>query len=191
MGQAFFSRCPPNSERSADRILHVNAPASRDSNRSYSEAAITDAGHALVHRGQHRPPALAGVRHPAAEVLQLGRLGEGGRGQVDQPGADHRAPPPHLGDLGQVDLVLVGLGWRSGAVSASTSRWCRPTSALLMIDRPSAIAAIMPYSMPLCTILTKWPGAVRPAVQVALLGGAALAAGPAWAAHCPGPARWS
>ena len=48
-------------------------------------------------------------------------------------------------------------GSRSGAVSASTSCWCRPASACLMMDRPSAIAAIMPYSMPLCTILTKWP----------------------------------
>src|SRR5580658_12172 len=30
--------------------------------------------HALVHRGQHRPPALAGVGHPPAEVVQVGRL---------------------------------------------------------------------------------------------------------------------
>src|SRR5262249_35853170 len=44
MGQAFFSRCPPNSERSADRTFQVNSPASRESNRSYSDAAITDAG---------------------------------------------------------------------------------------------------------------------------------------------------
>src|ERR1700749_2795270 len=31
-----------------------------------------------------------------------------------------------------------------------------------MMDRPSAIAAIMPYSMPLCTILTKWPAPAGP-----------------------------
>ena len=31
-----------------------------------------------------------------------------------------------------------------------------------MIDRPSAIAAIMPYSMPLCTILTKCPAPFGP-----------------------------
>src|SRR5262249_57935260 len=67
-------------------------------------------GHALAHRGQPGPPALAGVGHPAAEVGQVGRVGEGGGGQVDQPGADHRAAPPHLGDLADVDLVLVGPG---------------------------------------------------------------------------------
>src|ERR1700758_1050531 len=44
MDQAFFSACPPNSERMADRIFPVNAPASRDSNRSYREAAMTEAG---------------------------------------------------------------------------------------------------------------------------------------------------
>jgi len=36
--------CPPNSERSADRTFQVNSPLSRESNRSYSEAAITEAG---------------------------------------------------------------------------------------------------------------------------------------------------
>src|SRR6516164_11318045 len=44
MGQAFFSAWPPNSERIADRTLPVNAPMSRDSNRSYSDAAMTEAG---------------------------------------------------------------------------------------------------------------------------------------------------
>src|SRR5581483_2483607 len=42
--QAFFSACPPNSERRADRTCPVNAPRSLDSNRSYSEAAMTEAG---------------------------------------------------------------------------------------------------------------------------------------------------
>src|SRR5215471_17168688 len=43
-GHFFFSACPPNSERSADRIFPVNAPLSRDSNRWYSEAEITGDG---------------------------------------------------------------------------------------------------------------------------------------------------
>ena len=49
-------------------------------------------------------------------------------------------------------------GSRSGVFSASCVAFsCRPMPAPLMIDSPSAIAAIMPYSMPLCTILTKCP----------------------------------
>ena len=50
MNQAFFSMCPPNSERIADRIFPVNAPLSLDSNRSYSEAAMTEAGTACPPR---------------------------------------------------------------------------------------------------------------------------------------------
>ena len=44
-----------------------------------------------------------------------------------------------------------------------------PTSALCRMFRPSAKAAIIPYSMPLWTILTKCPAPDGAAVQVALL----------------------
>ena len=33
-----------------------------------------------------------------------------GRRQVEQPGGDHAAAPPHLGDVGQIEVVLVVLG---------------------------------------------------------------------------------
>ena len=39
-----------------------------------------------------------------------------------------------------------------------------------MISKPSAYACIIPYSMPLWTIFTKWPGAGRADVRVAVLG---------------------
>ena len=38
------------------------------------------------------------------------------------------------------------------------------------MSKPSAIACIMPYSMPLWIILTKWPAPLGPGVQIALLG---------------------
>ena len=37
-----------------------------------------------------------------------------------------------------------------------------PASAWWMIERPSAIAAIIPYSTPLWTIFTKWPAPFGP-----------------------------
>ena len=43
------------------------------------------------------------------------------------------------------------------AVSASISRCRFPASAFAMMFSPSAYAAMSPYSMPLCTIFTKWP----------------------------------
>ena len=45
-----------------------------------------------------------------AKSSSCGRAGEGVGGQVDEPRADDRAAPPDLGHLGDVDVVLVGLG---------------------------------------------------------------------------------
>ena len=56
-----------------------------------------------------------------------------------------------------------------------------------MMFRPSAIADIMPYSIPLCTILTKWPGAAGPAVQVALRRGAVAVVRPGVGSALPSP----
>ena len=53
-------------------------------------------------------------------------------------------------------------GRSSGAVSASASRVAAPALAFAMMLRPSAYAAISPYSMPLCTIFTKWPAPFGP-----------------------------
>src|SRR5216683_1229023 len=53
-------------------------------------------------------------------------------------------------------------GARSGVVSASTASARVPTLALRKMPSPSAYAAISPYSIPLCTILTKWPAPLAP-----------------------------
>src|SRR5580698_785404 len=130
-------------------------------------------GHGLVHRGQHRPPALARVRYPAAEVVQVGRLGERGRGQVDQPGADHRAAAPHLGDIADVDVVLVG-------PRVAQRRGLRVDLVLVqahvgLLDDRQALGDRGHHAVLDAVVhhLDEVPGAVRPAVQVTLLGGAA------------------
>ena len=53
-------------------------------------------------------------------------------------------------------------GRSSGAVSASMSRCRLPMSAFAMMLRPSAYAAMSPYSMPLWTIFTKCPAPFGP-----------------------------
>ena len=53
-------------------------------------------------------------------------------------------------------------GSRSGVVSASTSWVPLPALACLMMLSPSAMEAIIPYSIPLCTIFTKWPAPFGP-----------------------------
>src|SRR5207302_5043618 len=48
--------------------------------------------------GLDRPPSFACVLHPAFDSRKVGVLGETARDQVEQPGADHAARPPRLGD---------------------------------------------------------------------------------------------
>ena len=71
-------------------------------------------------------------------------LDQGHRGEVQQPRADDAPAPPDLGDLGDVEVVAVGLGELLGL-------------ALRKMSNPSAYACIRPYSIPLWTILTKCP----------------------------------
>ena len=148
----------------------LNSPSPRDSNRSISAAVMTGRGHALVDRRQHRPPALAGVGDPAGEVVELGRAGQrvGDRGR---PATSRRREPRRhtSATSADVDLVLVGLGiaQRRG-LRVDERAVAVPASACLMMLSPSAMAAIIPYSIPLWTIFTKWPAPLGPAVQIAL-----------------------
>ena len=119
-------------------------------------------GDADLDRGDRRPPALARVGDPALVVVQRrGRVQRLG-GQIEQPRSDDAAAAPDLGHVGRVDVIAVVLRILERRVSASMSCWCRPASAFLMMFRPSAYAAIRPYSMPLWTIFTKWPAPFGP-----------------------------
>ena len=73
----------------------------------------------MVRTGAGTPSSIAAieVQRPSpesetrpGEVGEVGRFLHRRRGQVEQPGADHAAAPPDLGDLGQVEVVLVVLG---------------------------------------------------------------------------------
>src|SRR5262249_16325899 len=55
------------------------------------------------------PAALARVGDAAGEVLQ-GRIGrERGRREIEEPGGDDAAAPPDLGDVAEVEVILVVL----------------------------------------------------------------------------------
>ena len=104
----FFSAWPPNSLRMADRILSVKSPRCRDSNRSNSDVVMTGAGtpSSTAARTVHRPSPESETR-----PLKLSRSGERASASAirsDQPRPDHRSAPPHLGHLGDVDVVLIG-----------------------------------------------------------------------------------
>ena len=107
-----FSRWPPNSARSAESRRFPNS-----SGAARAEALVERRGqhvrrHAGLHRGLDRPAPLAGIRDAALEARELRVLAQRARREVEQPGADHAAAPPQLGDLGQVERVLEVLGMR-------------------------------------------------------------------------------
>ncbi|CAO5247632.1 hypothetical protein FAGKG844_420034 [Frankia sp. AgKG'84/4] len=136
-------------------------------------------GHALLDRGQHRPAALTGVGDPAAELRQLGVGVQGGGGEVQQPGGDHAATAPDLGDRGGVEVVLVVLRVAErgrlrvvlGRLAADV-RLLQDGEALGESGHHAVLDAVVDH-------LHEVPGTVRPAVQVALfrLGRLAGAAG--------------
>ena len=61
--------------------------------------------------------ALAGIRDATAELFQLLVLGQRRGGQVEQPGRDHAATPPHLGDIGHVEVETLILGQLVGRLA--------------------------------------------------------------------------
>ncbi len=56
------------------------------------------------------PAALAGILDKAGEMSELRIARQGRRAEIEQPGRDHAAAPPDLGDVGQVELEALVLG---------------------------------------------------------------------------------
>ena len=94
--------------------------------------------------------------------------------QVEQPRGDHAAAPPDLGDVGEIEVVLVVLGiaqrrrFGVDGMRASCRHWprCRIVHALGIGGHHAVLDAVVHH-------LDEMAGAVGPAVQIALLGRAA------------------
>src|SRR4051794_31022803 len=63
---------------------------------------------AAVDRFEHGPAAFARVVDVSAQVLEARVTTESELGQLEQPGANHAASVPELGDLLEVVLELLG-----------------------------------------------------------------------------------
>ncbi len=103
----------------------------------------------------HRPTALAGIGDATLEAGQIGIDGEGVGGEIDQPRRDHAAPAPHLGDRRQIEVVLIGEAVGQRRRLGVGRMIVRPMPAGVEDAEALGRAAIIPYSMPLWTILTK------------------------------------
>ena len=116
------SAWPPNCVRIADRSRSAKSASPRELKRSKSAAASTLAG------TPSRPPrAPSSVPRPSPTrcPLNSSRPGDSASargGQVEQPRGHHAAAPPHLGDLGDVDVVPVVAAGRAAARSRRRRR---------------------------------------------------------------------
>jgi hypothetical protein len=134
--------------------------------------------YALVDGGLDRPAALARIGDAAAEVVEPWIVGQGARGEVEQPGADHAAAPPELRNLREIEVVLVVLGVLEGrglrvgrTVRGSRVRVVQHAEPLRVGGHHSVLDAVVDH-------LHEVAGAVGSAVQVALLRAAAALPAP-------------
>ena len=119
----------------------------------------------------HRPSPESDTR--PANCERAGSFDQGGRRQIQQPRRDHAAAPPHLGDVPQIEVVLVVLG-------VAQRRRLGVDRVLLLADvgvaqdaQPLGIGRHEAVLDAVVDHLDEVAGAGRPAVQIALFGGAA------------------
>ena len=95
-------------------------------------------GHGLVDAAMivQRPSPESDTR--PANFDRPGSSTQCGGGQVQQPGGDHAAPPPHLGDVAEVEVVLVVLGVAQGRGLGVDLVRALPMLAALRTPSPSA-----------------------------------------------------
>src|SRR5438132_871264 len=130
-------------------------------------------GYRLVDGGLDRPASLARVRDPAGEFREGRILHQRGCRQIEQPRGDHAATPPHLGDLAQIEIVLV--------VLRVPQRRRLGVDRMRSLSRVGAVQDAQAFGIrrhdavldSVVNHLDERAGAVRSAVEIALLGGAA------------------
>src|SRR5512133_123325 len=147
---------PPNWFRSAAATLAENLISSRDWKRAKSDAAITGTGtFSLI--------ASLIVHRPSPESSTYGAMSSSFEPCVSN--AECRSSSSHertTEPLRQIPEI---------------SYASRSYSECSMISKPSAYDCIRPYSMPLCTIFTKWPAPDGPTCAYPWSGASALKMG--------------
>src|SRR5262249_34453267 len=128
---------------------------------------------AFVDGGLDGPAAFAGIGDVAFELCEGGVFHEGGRGQVEKPGGDDAAAPPDLCDVADIELVLVVFGIAQGGrlgvdvahMFADVST-LEDTKAFGVGGHDAVFDAVVDH-------FDEVARAVGPAMEIALLGGAA------------------
>ena len=163
-GRYFFSSWPPNCLRIAESSLLPKSASSLRREACEQRGRDHRRGHALRRSRRRRPPAFARIAtHGRANPSRVGDSWSA----VAVRSSSHDAttltraarPPRPWRRRGRSGRARVA---RAAPSRRRVSRSACPTSAWWRMLRPSAYAAIRPYSMPLCTIFTKWPAPAGP-----------------------------
>src|SRR5262252_5875067 len=157
----------PKSHRREKLVLIIGITARGEA--FIKRCAENRSRHGLVDSGLDGPPAFAGVRHAAGEFFEVGIFDQRGRRQIEQPRSYDAASSPNLGDLAQVQIVLVVFGiaqWRGFGINR----------ILLLPDIGAAqntqAFSIGSHDAVLDTVVNHFDevaGAVRTAVKITLL----------------------
>ena len=126
-------------------------------------------GDALLDRGLQGPAALAGVADAAGVVLEHRRLVQRLRGEVEEPGGDHRPPAPELRDRGEVELVTVVVRVAQGRGLGVGLLVVQPHVRVLEHVQALGVRLHDPVLDPVVDHLHEVPGPGRAAVEPALL----------------------
>src|ERR1700742_256009 len=143
--------------------------------------------HALLDRRDRGPAPLPRVGHAAAVLGQLRALGERRRGQVEQPGADHRAASPDLGDRRDVEVEFVELGLVERRRLGVVEPFGFARVGVLEDVQALRVGGHDPVLDPVVDHLHEVAGAARAAVEVAVLGRARGAGEPRRPLRQPAP----
>src|SRR5215470_3877250 len=129
--------------------------------------------HRFVDGGFDCPAPLSGVRNSTFEFLQSRILDQGCRRQIEQPRGNHTAAPPHFSDVRQIEVVLIVF---------RIAQRCRFRIDLMFLfadvggsqdAQTLGVGAHDAVFDAVVNHLHKVAGAIWPAMQIALLGGAA------------------
>ena len=82
--------------------------------------------HRLLDRRHDGPAAFAGILDEAREAVELRILRQRARRQIEQPGTDDAAAPPHFGDVGQIEIEA--LVRRQGFADWRSCRMSKPSA---------------------------------------------------------------
>jgi hypothetical protein len=170
-----ISAWPPNCLRIADEQLAGEVGLAARGEAFVKGGAERSGRSADLDGGEHRPAALARVGDTSAELGEIRRAGERGRGEVEQPEGEDRAAPPDLRDRGHVDRVAVVIAiakrCRSGVAGPLFAADVRPLQDVQALG----IGGHQPVLDPVMDHLDEVAGAARSAVQIAAFGGRGLA----------------